>query len=171
MGLTVSGPLTASVCEKWADIFNIKVTHFHLCTAGSNRQYLPFAFCSFNLLVQVPAHRHQHHGIIWCMLQNKSVCSINISFTDTIKFIDLYRELSKMGGIKPLKSNSHHSWIQKCHLNTRLNCTICLPSGWWGFLRGLPGSSVLTRGYNCRIGHRDNDFLLQPASEQLRVHK
>lgn len=32
--------------------------------------YLPFAFCCFDLLVHIPAHWHQHHGIIWGVLQN-----------------------------------------------------------------------------------------------------
>lgn len=42
--------------------------------------YLPFAFCYFDLLVQIPTQRHQYHGIIWCMLQNNLSGVFNLLF-------------------------------------------------------------------------------------------
>lgn len=49
------------------DVFNLKST--------DNRDYLPFASCDLNLLVHVPAHGHQHHGVIRRMLQDKMTFS------------------------------------------------------------------------------------------------
>lgn len=46
------------------DAFNLK--------GADNRDYLPFAPCALNLLVHVPAHGHQHHGVIRRMLQDKN---------------------------------------------------------------------------------------------------
>lgn len=43
--------------------------------------YLPFAFCSFDLLVQIPTQRHQHHAIIRCMLQKKTISVMKSVFS------------------------------------------------------------------------------------------
>lgn len=52
-----------------ADAFNLKSTE------NGNGDYLPFASGALNLLVHVPAHGHQHHGIIRRVLQNEMMFS------------------------------------------------------------------------------------------------
>lgn len=52
-----------------ADAFNLK------STTNRNGDYLPFASGALNLLVHVPAHGHQHHGVIGRVLQSKMTFS------------------------------------------------------------------------------------------------
>lgn len=50
---------------------------------------------------------------------------------------------------EPSYQNSHHSWIQTFHLNRRLNCRICPPSGWWDHLWETPVWAAFRKKNGC----------------------
>lgn len=84
MGLIASVPLKGTnIWKEGRDTSND--LSWLLCIAGSDHQYLPFAVRGFNLLIQIPAQGHQHHGIIRCVLQNKLICSRNTHWFDCVK--------------------------------------------------------------------------------------
>lgn len=65
-----------------------------------------------------------------------------------------------------VRKNSHHSWTQTFHLNRRLNCRICPPSGWWGHLWETPVWAAFRKS---RVARSDTsaDEWMCPLSTQL----
>lgn len=97
--------------------------------------YLPLSFCGSDLFIQIPAHRHQYHSIIRCVLQSNFLyCNHNGTNQDIFRICILNLKLSLSSFRRRQKKISHRRWIRMCRLQTRLNCTTCRPSVWWGRL-------------------------------------
>lgn len=92
----------------------------------------------------MPGHRHQHHGIIGCMLQNNLIKAIRLiptrhSCCCSQSFSMWHKNYPRVWKIM---KNSHHIAIHKNHLRKLLNCKICPPSGGWGRLQGISALPV-----------------------------